>query len=65
MNAGIVFGAVSAGVALAGLLIMLLKMFQTMVDQNATMRTTLKFVLERMESMEGKLDAVRNTQRGR
>jgi hypothetical protein len=60
---GIMFGAISAGVAVAGFLLVLLSMFRTMVDQNATMRTTLKFVSERVERMETKIDAIRTSQR--
>lgn len=59
----IIFAAISAGCALLGLIITLLVMFAKLVEQNATLKTTIKFVLERVERIEGKIDALHNPQR--
>lgn len=59
----IIFGAISAGCAVIGLFVTLLVMFSKMVEQNAVLRTTVEFVVERVERIEGKIDALHNPQR--
>lgn len=60
----VIFTAISAGCALLGLLITLLVMFGKMIEQNAVLKTTVEFVVERVERIEKKIDdALHNPQR--
>lgn len=61
--AGLIIAGISAGVALFGLFVALLSMFGKMVEQNAVLKTTVEFVVERVERIEAKIDAIRDPQR--
>lgn len=63
----VVFGGISAGVALLGFLITLLVMFGKIVDQNATMRERVNFCIKQVEDFRQEIrediHALRNSQR--
>lgn len=63
----VVFGGISAGVALLGFLVTLLVMFGKIVDQNATLRERVNHCIKAVDDFRAEIrediHALRNSQR--